>query len=414
MRIAFFIDGTFIPERDGASTRFARLPAAICHSGLGVCVFHAFRGWSSLERISMEPYQTYFFNPDNYYNNLNLLVGLLHREHIDIVQMNDLETIQNVGFPLANATGVKLVYEAHYHSSTLARQLGLPEAKQCAIRALEKLVVNNVDHIITFSKPDRQRFIGISKAASDRVSIVPFGFDCETSGTDCGWAGRPSMVFIGNGYFEPNRRAVVRIISEIWPTLRSRRSDASCLIVGDMSAQLKKTCREKGIDVAGEVPNPNALIRNCAIGIAPVSEGSGIRVKLLQYLAAGLPAIATSSAAEGLDFPAIVIEDRISFYANVIIDLLANSRQVDRLVLESRDILSRKYTWEKIAMIAKETYRQVAERPTRDRPVLCNRFDSLPIWLHEALRSGRFPERHNLTDVSYTYGVAHDGSISLY
>lgn len=414
MRIAFFIDGTFIPERDGASTRFARLPSAISRSGLSVRVFHAFRGWSCLERIAKEPYLTYFFNPNNYYNNQNLLARLINHESINIIQMNDLETIQKIGIPLAHATGVKLVYEAHYHSSTLARQLGLPKAKIKTIESLERKIADNVDHIITFSDPDRQRWVGLSRVFPDRVSIVPFGFDCANSRTDFGLAGWPSVVFIGNGYFEPNRRAVMRIVSEIWPSLRSRITDSSCLIIGDMPAKLRTACLKVGIKVAGEVPDPSELIRSCAIGIAPVSEGSGVRVKLLQYLSAGLPVVATSAAAEGLTFPAIVIEDRLSFYANVIQDLLADSQRVERLVQESQYLLMQKYTWKDIAETAKETYRRVTNRQTRKRCDPGPRFDDLPMWLDEALRSGRFAGYDDRADIAYTYGVAHDGTISLY
>jgi len=414
MRIAFFIDGTFLPERDGASTRFARLPAEICRAGLGVCVFHAFRGWSRLERIAEEPYPTYFFHPKNYYNNLTLLVDLITRENIDVVQMNDLETIQNVGLPLARATGVRLVYEALYHSGTLARQLGLPESQLGAIRSLETKVAESVDHIITFSEPDRQRWLDFSQAPVDRISVVPFGVDCAADTAGSGWIGRPSVAFIGNGYFEPNRRAIDRIATDIWPALQSRLADASCLIVGDMSPQLRARCLRAGIEMAGEVADPRPVLRNCSVGIAPVSEGSGIRVKLLHYLAAGLPAIATSVAAEGLVFPALIIEDSISAYADIVQGLVTNPQRVTRLVQESQDLLRREYAWAHIAHIAKETYRRVLHRPTRERPALTPHSNGVPMWLDEALRSDRFAGCDDLGHIAYEYGVACDGAVNMY
>jgi glycosyltransferase involved in cell wall biosynthesis len=413
MRIAFFIDGTFIPERDGASTRFARLPAAICRSGVGVCVFHAFRGWSRLERIANEPYPTYFFRPGDYYGNLDILVRLVKSEQIDIVQMNDLETIQNVGLPLAKATGVRLVYEALYHSSTLAGQLGLPDGAQAAIQSLERTVASSVDHIITFSEPDLQRWHRSSNTAVDRLSIVPFGADVKRR-IEPRWVGRPSVTFVGNGYFEPNRRAVGRIVSDIWPALRARRPDATCLIIGDMPQEIRTACLGVGIDMAGEVAEPGAFLRTCAIGLAPVSEGSGIRVKLLSYLASGLPAIATSAAAEGLAFPALVIEDRMPSYVDLILDLASDSDRVGRLVLESLDLLEREFTWNQIAESAKDTYRRVMDRPIRRRPAVSSRVDGVPMWLDEALRSGRFAGGDDLAGSVYSYGVARDGTVSVY
>lgn len=414
MRVAFFIEGTFVPERDGASTRFARLPAALCHSGLGVFVFHAFRGWSSLERIALQPYPTYFFHPNTYHNDLDLLVRLVLREEIDIVQMNDLETLHNVGLPLAHATGVKLVYEALYHSSTLAYQLGTPSPKQAVIRFLEREIAERVDHIIVLNEPDRQRWLIATAAPADRLSIVPFGVDCASSTRPSSKIGTPSVAFLGNCYFEPNRRAVEKIVKEIWPPLRRWKPEASCLVIGDMPNELARACLEAGIELTGEVPDPGALLRNCAIGLAPVTEGSGVRVKLLHYLASGLPAIATSTAAEGLEFPALFIEDRVGAYAEVIGRLLAQWQRVRHLVGESQDLLAREFSWNAIAESAVDLYRHVVSRPTRERPAPGPRIAGRPMWLDEAIESGRFAACDDLTSTGYRYGIARDGTVDMY
>jgi polysaccharide biosynthesis protein PslH len=414
MRVAFFIDGTFIPERDGASTRFSRLPAAVARSGHGVCVFHAFRGWSQLDRIAREPYPTYFFKPATYYNDLSVLARLVAAEGIDIIQMNDLETVQNVGLPLAATTGTRLVYEAHYHSGTLASQLGLPFERQAEVRDLEVSVASSVDHIVTFSEQDLLRWILESNTHAERISIVPFGVDVTTPVNVNGWEGSPSIVFLGNGYFEPNRRAIKRIADTIWPALSRRRGDATCMIIGAMPTDLRDACLKVGVSLAGEVPDPGMHLRGCGVGIAPIFEGSGIRVKLLHYLGSGIPAIATSCAAEGLPFAAIRIEDRIECYADVIEGLLSDVEEVRRMVFESQCLLNRRYTWEHVAAVAVKTYEGVLNRPTRNRPPAGVRAGRMPLWLEEALQSGRFDGCDDFATVQFSYGVAGDGRIKLY
>jgi glycosyltransferase involved in cell wall biosynthesis len=43
------------------------------------------------------------------------------------------------------------------------------------------------------------------------------------------------------------------------------------------------------------------LVRACRIGVAPIFSGSGTRLKILEYLAAGMPVVATAKGAEGLE-----------------------------------------------------------------------------------------------------------------
>lgn len=379
-----------------------------------MCVFHAFRGWSQLDRIATQPYPTYFFKPGTYYNDLELLSGLIAAEAIDIVQMNDLETVQNVGLPLAAATGVRLVYEAHYHSGTLAAQLGLSFDRQAEIRCLEEYVGSSVDHIITFSEQDLKRWRQESNAEAERISLVPFGVDVTTSVDVHGWVGSPSVVFLGNGYFEPNKRAITAIAETIWPALRRRRSDASCTIIGAVPADIREICLRLGIQMPGEVPDPCAFLRGAGIGIAPIFEGSGVRVKVLHYLASGLPAIATSCAAEGLRFAAIRIEDNLERYADVIEEMLADGENVRRKISESQGLLSRTYKWEHIAGLAVQTYAQVLCRPIRARLSTHTRHARMPMWLEEALLSGRFSDSNDLSSVEFSYGVARNGGIELY
>src|SRR5438270_6173303 len=99
MHIGIFIDGTFIPERDGASTRFAHLPTKLAEAGVEVVVFHCFRGWSQLRRVCEQPYTTYFFPPKVFYSDLPLLKRLVQEQQIDILQVNDAETMRLIGFP---------------------------------------------------------------------------------------------------------------------------------------------------------------------------------------------------------------------------------------------------------------------------------------------------------------------------
>jgi glycosyltransferase involved in cell wall biosynthesis len=413
LRIGIFIDGTFIPERDGASTRFANLPRHLSNLGIGIVVFHCYRGWSQLDLISREPYPTYFFKPENYYSNLSLIRNLLLKEHIDIIQMNDLETMHRLGFPLAKDLGVYLIYEALYHSSTLAKQIG-PSSKEIAlIKRLEHEASRYSDEIITFTNEDRLRWMKFSNCKEERVSIVHFGVNIDSNIlpiTDR----EPYLLFLGNMYFEPNSRALKRIIYEIYPTVKSQYPKAKCLIIGDVPNSERELCKKEGLELTSEVPDIKPWLYKCKAGLAPIFEGSGVRVKILNYLACGIPVVSTSVAAEGLNFPALFVEDDIKSFSFLCANILRQSKSLEQAICDTLKILKSNYIWEKIACESLNVYEKVLTRSQNKRPNNLISLCSLPMWLNEVIRKGRFPEARDLVDIKYQYGVATEGKVEFY
>ena len=175
MQLGVFIDGTFMPERDGASARFAQLPSALVHSGTQLVVFHCYRGWSDLAQIAQAPFRTYLISPHDFYEDLEGLIGLVRETGVTTIQMNDAETVCRIGYPLAEALNLKIIFEAHYHTSTLAKSLGASHSRIAGLERLERDICRHLDHVIVFTEEDRRRWTTLSGCPSDRISIVPFG-----------------------------------------------------------------------------------------------------------------------------------------------------------------------------------------------------------------------------------------------
>ena len=410
MRIGIFVDGTFIPERDGASTRFAKMPRHLTERGTQVVVFHCYRGWSDLSRIAAEPFSTYFFPPHVFYDDFDCLVRLVRDAGVDIIQMDAPETILNLGFPLADVLDLKIVYEAHYHTSTVAAALDAPPSRIEALRSLERHVSKCVDQLIVFTEADRRRWMTLSGAAESRVSVIPFGVEtvCSAQPTKS----RDRMVFIGNLFYEPNRRAVERIAVEILPAVRSERPTATAVVVGDIPRDLRTLCLRAGIEVVGEVADPTPWLTQATLGLAPVSEGSGVRVKILQYLAAGLPVVATSVAAEGLTFPAVFLEDDSQAAALRCADMLTRPEHYEPFVRCTAALLRERFLWRDIAQTAGSVYSTVLSRSTQLRP-RDERPASpgLPMWIQEVLKKGRFATADTGTLGNYRFGLAEHGQV---
>lgn len=411
MRIGIFIDGTFIPERDGASTRFAHLPTKLAEAGVEVIVFHCFRGWSQLSRISEQPYTTYFFPPNVFYSDISLLKRLVRDRQIDIIQVNDAETMRLIGFPLSSTLKVRTVYEAHYHASTLARNLGLPLGRIESLERLEKDVSRHTDEIITFTEQDRQRWITFSGCDRSRVSVIPFGVQVAIHNLK---KRKSQMLFVGNMYYEPNRRAVERIIAEILPLVRSLCPHVRTVVVGDIPDNLKRLCLGAQVEIAGEVPDVTSWLNESLVGLAPISEGSGVRVKILQYLSHGVPVVASTVAAEGLNFPALLKEDNLERYAQLCSDMLNEPHKYESRIHQTLETLRMNYLWADIAKQAVGVYEKVMSRSRKWSPGGSPEGYQLPLWIEEVLAKKRFADE--TTDIlgEYYYGIARNGSIEIF
>jgi glycosyltransferase involved in cell wall biosynthesis len=360
----------------------------------------------------MEPFPTYFFPPEVYYSDLDCLVRILREVGVDIIQMNDAETISRIGFRLAKALDIKVVYEAHYHTSTLATALGASPARVEALRVLERDVSEHVDHLIVFTNEDRNRWM-LSGCPGNRVSVVPFGVDVILSGEYP--AGRQGLVFIGNLFYEPNQRAVRRIVTEIVPIVRSMRPNTPVVVIGDIPNDLRELCFRSGIEVVGEVPDPLPWLASAAVGLAPVSEASGVRVKILQYIAAGMPVVATTAAAEGLNLPAVFVEDDSRSAALRCVDMLDRPDHYEPFIRRAKNVLSEGFLWPNIARTAGSVYARI-EGGVRSRLPLRQQDDSpvLPMWIEEVLLKGRFSDANRGGMGAYRFGLAEGGQVATY
>lgn len=151
------------------------------------------------------------------------------------------------------------------------------------------------------------------------------------------------LVFVGSMDWEPNRDAAIWFAGEIFPLLQSRLRNIRLLIAGSHpTGELKGLDNGKDILVKGFVPDISKFLVSGDIFVAPLRFGGGVKVKVLEAMSHGLPVVATSKAAEGLDVrneEHLFIADTPEDFAQSIIILL-NSRDTRR----SMGMKGREYT----------------------------------------------------------------------
>lgn len=136
-----------------------------------------------------------------------------------------------------------------------------------------------------------------------------------------GFDDRSGFMFVGNFNHLPNHDAVSWWSHEIGPAVARQLPEARLRVVGNDPAGVAEKLASGKVDVVGWVPDTLPELHRARVSVAPLRYGSGMKGKVGEALAAGLPTVVTSMAAEGMQLEhevhVLVADDAAGFAAAV-------------------------------------------------------------------------------------------------
>ena len=164
---------------------------------------------------------------------------------------------------------------------------------------------------------------------------------------------RPSgkkLVFVGGSHHGPNIDGVLWFLEHVWHQLRSDIPDATLSICGLWTNQNLPEFIPEGVTFTGQLSELDlaAQLQESMLSIAPLRYGAGIKRKIVQTLAAGLPTVTTSIGAEGLHSSfgmnaPLLIADSAEEWIAAIKDVLQDPTLRQRLSLEGKEFVARRF-----------------------------------------------------------------------
>jgi glycosyltransferase involved in cell wall biosynthesis len=227
---------------------------------------------------------------------------------------------------------------------------------------LEKIAFRNADLLLTVSEKEKELLISLG-FPTQKIIVVPNGVNTEffSRPSDLqeirrryGLDGSRIVVFVGNLAYMPNREAVKLISSIIAPKVREKVKAVKFLVIGKKRDEMNLP----GITFTGFVDNIADLLAASDVGIAPLLQGSGTRLKILEYFSSGIPVVSTSVGAEGLvteNRQNIFIDDNLENFAEHIIQLLKD-KALSSTMGEAGRAVAATYDWKKITRELEEDY----------------------------------------------------------
>ncbi|NHO31812.1 Hint domain-containing protein [Acetobacter fallax] len=209
--------------------------------------------------------------------------------------------------------GSRVIYSvADLHYLRMARQAGIEGNTDLAYeagrtRTLEVTAALMSDVVITHSGFEASELRRLMPALN--VHVVPW--DIAPQPVRKSASERHGVAFLGNYSHGPNRDAAEWLVSEVMPRVWQQAPEIRCILAGsDADADIEDLAREAdascgGVHIAGRIENlRDDLFENVRLGVAPLRFGAGIKGKVLETFAAGLPCVMSPMAAEGIDLPA--------------------------------------------------------------------------------------------------------------
>ena len=261
---------------------------------------------------------------------------------------------------------------ADLHHVRLARQAALfgdarllAESRQ--VRASELAVAAGADVVITHSSAEA----AMLRSALPRTGVHCVGWVPQRRRLATPFARRSGLAFVGSLDHAPNLDALWWLVQEVMPLVWRENPAITCTLAGSAMPRCIEKLAGPGLVVAGHVDKLHELFGRVRLTVAPLRFGAGLKGKVLDSFAAGLPCAMTPVAAEGMSLPPALrasIGRDAAEMAAVIVRLHDDLAENRRAAAAARRLVARDYSQAAITASMRGallTGQQVSKEPQR-------------------------------------------------
>ncbi len=189
----------------------------------------------------------------------------------------------------------------------------------------ELAILPRMDRIQVCSRENKEYLASFLPKLENRIQMgLRAGIDTESYRFRAREREPFTMLFLGSFRHPPNRAALDWFLEKVLPLVRAECPAARLVVVGSEMPGVHSLPQSDAIDLRGRVDDAREPLGRYSLFVCPVLSGSGVRVKLLEAFAAGIPAVSTTLGAEGLtrtDGELCALADDPAAFAGKIVEL---------------------------------------------------------------------------------------------
>jgi polysaccharide biosynthesis protein PslH len=286
---------------------------------------------------------------------MDTLIGSLTTEGCDAVHADQLNMAQYA----LQVPRVPRVLDAHNCLWLLYRRLAetmrpgprrwLLERDWRLLRDYEGAMVRAFDQVLAVSDEDAEALCDAAGVRRD-VRVVPIAVDADEVRPVERSMGADHILHVGTMYWPPNIDGLTWFLDEVLPLIRAQRQDVVVDLVGARPPKrlVQRAARDPNLRIPGYVSDLTPFVSAAGVFVVPLRAGGGMRVKILNAMAQGLPIVSTTLGAEGIAVrhgEHLLLADAPSDLAQAVLQVLANSDLQQRLGEAGRRLVEERYDY---------------------------------------------------------------------
>jgi glycosyltransferase involved in cell wall biosynthesis len=229
-------------------------------------------------------------------------------------------------------------------------------------RHYERFMFAPYDAVVVLAEADRALLQRLNPRLP--LTVIPNGVVLPAAPTAV--RSPATLIFVGNYEYAPNVEAAHLLAEIILPEVSKRCAAARLILVGQAPPHSIRALAGPHVTVTGYVPDITPYLQEAAVFVSPLRVGAGLKNKILEALAHGLPVVATPVSVDGIavqhEHSALVGD--VHELATLTTRLLADEALQTRLSDSGRALVEQRYSWGAVA----EAYLRLYAAPGRRAP----------------------------------------------
>ncbi len=213
------------------------------------------------------------------------------------------------------------------------------------VKARELEVCRDVEAIFTVTEMDRQTLL--REDLDLIIEVIPTIHTAMFEESRLPQRQKSNLLFIGGFNHSPNIDAVRYLCSEILPLVREKHPEVQALIIGDSPPPEILALRSDRVKILGHIPDTKPFLLTSYISVAPLRYGAGMKGKIGEALAHGLPVVTTSVGVQGMALKHaehVMVADSPTEFADCILALMSDQQLYSRLTRSGPEFIRKTCT----------------------------------------------------------------------
>jgi polysaccharide biosynthesis protein PslH len=177
----------------------------------------------------------------------------------------------------------------------------------------------------------------------------------------------PTVLFVGNFKWLPNKDAATFLARDIWPLIKAATPLAKLRIVGaNPTPEIKNLSQISDVEVEGEIPDIRQAFTSSQVLLAPIRNGRGTKYKVLEAMASGVPVVTTPLGIDGLDIipgQHALVATTAAGLADATVRLIRTPSLGAKIAAAAKHLVTQKYNWSIISSNLDRIYQELGHHP---------------------------------------------------